>query len=163
MQNVKKKNFYLTGFCEDCVSYTGKPLKKCLECNKCSINAGCYYFYSQAPTAPTSKPSAQAQVPSLHGHFYPVLAGTLHSHPSVSWSLGPYQTWQGVSIRASQSSLIANGSRDSRASPLLGEPGQETEGQCRPLSQASQPVPLRPYPSGPLEHMGHRTTLSSQS
>lgn len=100
------------------------------------------------------KPSSQAQIPSLHGLTYIVLADALHVHLSVSQSLEPYQMRQGASVRASRSSLMANGSRKYRASLLLGDPCQEANVKAHP-SQAST--------SGLLEHSGHRTTPASQT
>lgn len=82
------------------------------------------------------KPSSQAQIPSLHGLTYIVLADALHMHLSVSQSLEPYQMRQGASVRASRSSLMANGSRKYRASLLLGDPCQEANVKAHP-SQAS--------------------------
>lgn len=95
----------------------------------------------------TPKPSAQAQVPSLHGLPYIVLADALHFHLSVSRSLEPDQMWQGASGRASRSSLMANGSRKSSTSLLLGDPRQEAKAKAhpslRPPAGTSVPLPVR--------------------
>lgn len=91
-------------------------------------------------------PSAQAQVPPYRGPSLQSLLMPLHSHLCGFWSLEPYQMWQETCGRANPSSLIAKERRDSTVSTLLGDPGQEAEGQGQSFSDSSQPVPLCPYP-----------------
>lgn len=63
-------------------------------------------------------------------------ASLLHPHPSTKAQLPAHRAssaqsplWPWDVSRASPSSLKANGSRESGVSPLLGDPGQEGEGQ----------------------------------
>lgn len=110
--------------------------------------------------------STQAQVSTPQGPLFTVPAGPclpFHSLPCIFWSLGSYQMWQGrvarpTSLRANQLSLVASRSREARASPLLGDPGQEAEGQDQPLSQASSHYLSAPIPQ---DHRSIRVTEPS--
>lgn len=121
------------------------------------------------PACSHPHPPTHAQVPSPPGLLLTVPAGAPAFPPLYVLVIGFLPSVVGVSVsgpaslRANQSSPAANGSTESRASSLLGDPGQEAESHSQSLSQVSGQFLSAPYPSGPQEHSGPRATLASQN
>lgn len=144
------------------MSCTGEPLKQCPACNKCSINAGCYYAYSQA-SHPQGSGASLLPLQAIHLGSGPLPAWPpLHS-PSWYPACSPFcflviRALPNVAGSECQGQPVFPGSQWEQrfqTSPLLGKPGQKAEGQGQPLSQASLLVPLCPYLSGALRPQKH--------
>lgn len=80
---------------------------------------------------------SQAQVPSLQSQQWPCITTIVCF--LIIWALSNVA---GASVRACQSSLVANGKK------RVGVNGQEAEGQGQPLSQCFPPIPPCPSPLG---------------